>query len=155
MAYCQLMSSTSDRGNPSFPWHNDENNPCTSCGACCAHFRVSFYQGESAESPWGTVPAELTESLTHHRLVMKGTNEKRPRCIALTGIIGTCVGCSIHALRASVCREFPPSWENGVHNPDCDRARAAHGLPPLENPGIVPFQPDDKPTQPQLPRRAA
>ncbi|MEG6657786.1 YkgJ family cysteine cluster protein, partial [Pseudomonas aeruginosa] len=22
------------------------DNPCLTCGACCAHFRVSFYWGE-------------------------------------------------------------------------------------------------------------
>lgn len=32
-----------------------ENNPCVSCGACCAYFRVSFYWAES-ESGGGTVP---------------------------------------------------------------------------------------------------
>ncbi|MBK1835383.1 YkgJ family cysteine cluster protein [Roseibacillus ishigakijimensis] len=147
------MSKSTERGNPAFPWHNVENNPCTSCGACCAFFRVSFYGAECDDSPWGTVPSHLTEPLTHHRQVMKGSNEKSPRCVALQGTIGECVGCSIHAVRASVCRDFPPSWENGVHNPDCDRARAAHGLPPLENPVIVPLQPDDSPTTPRRPGR--
>lgn len=82
---------------------------------------------------------------------MKGTNEKEPRCVSLTGVIGECVSCAIHSVRSSVCREFPPSWENGVHNPDCDRARAAHGLPPLENPDIVPLVPEQDPTVPTLP----
>lgn len=149
------MTSITERGNPAFPWHNESDNPCTSCGACCAHFRVSFYGAECDDSPWGTVPVELTESLTHSRQVMKGSNQKKPRCIALEGEIGKCVSCAIHPLRASVCREFPPSWEHGIHNPDCDRARAAHGLPPLENPDIVPLIPDDTPTTPRNPKRAA
>ena len=149
------MTTISEQGNPAFPWHNKDNNPCTSCGSCCASFRVSFYGGECDDSPWGTVPVELTESLTHSRQVMKGTNQKKPRCIALTGVVGQCVSCSIHTLRASVCREFPPSWENGIHNPDCHRARAAHNLPPLENPDIVPLVPDDTPNTPRTPKRAA
>lgn len=82
---------------------------------------------------------------------MKGTNQKNPRCIALSGEIGTCVGCTIHPVRASVCREFPPSWENGVHNPDCDRARAVHGLAPLENPKITSLIPTGDPSDPLLP----
>lgn len=152
------MNDSLLRGNPGFPWHDADNNPCTKCGACCAHFRVSFYGAECDDSPWGTVPAILTESLTHHRQAMKGTNQKSPRCVALSGTIGVCVGCTIHKLRSSVCRDFPPSWEGGIHNPDCDRARAAHGLAPLENPDIIPLHPDDKPTapdQPESPRRAA
>jgi Fe-S-cluster containining protein len=153
LAKALLMTTGIERGNPAFPWHNRDNNPCTSCGACCAFFRVSFYHGECDSSSGGTVPTGMTETLTHFRQVMVGTNQKLPRCAALKGEIGTSVGCGIHPLRASVCRDFPPSWENGVHNPDCDRARAAHGLPPLENPDVVPFEPDDD--EPPLPQRAA
>ncbi|MOA32367.1 hypothetical protein D3C78_1535800 [compost metagenome] len=40
--------------------------------------------------------------------------------------------------RSSPCREFEASWEHGEHNPRCDAARAAHGLPPL----TPPLQPD-------------
>jgi Fe-S-cluster containining protein len=148
------MINPNEQGNPAYPWHDKDNNPCTTCGACCAFFRVSFYGGECDDSPWGTVPVELTETLTHSRQVMKGTNQEKPRCVALTGEIGKCVGCSIHPLRAAVCREFPPSWEGGIHNPDCDRARAAHGLPPLENPEIIPLLPDDEPTDPVRPKPA-
>ena len=35
-------------------------NPCESCGACCAQFRVSFYWSESDAHPGGRVPASLT-----------------------------------------------------------------------------------------------
>ncbi len=38
-------------------------NPCMTCGACCAHYRVSFYWGESSEAPGGFVPIELTEQV--------------------------------------------------------------------------------------------
>lgn len=51
--------------------------------------------------------------------------------MALQGEIGHSVRCSIHPLRASPCRDFQASWVDGVHNERCDRARAAHGLPPL------------------------
>ncbi|MGJ8695281.1 MAG: YkgJ family cysteine cluster protein [Verrucomicrobiaceae bacterium] len=149
------MADINERGNPAYPWHNQDDNPCTSCGACCATYRVSFYGGECDDSPWGTVPVGLTDSLTHSRQVMKGTNQKNPRCVALTGEIGQCVGCEIHAVRSSVCRDFPPSWEAGIHNPDCDQARLAHGLEPLENPKILPLAPDDQPTTPRPPKRVA
>lgn len=120
-------------------------NPCISCGACCSFFRASFHWMET-DAGGGTVPAEMTRPLTHHRVVMRGTERSGGRCVALTGEIGSCVGCTIHPLRSSVCRDFEASWENGVHNVDCDRARARHGLPPLEpgwnRPG------DDSPTSP-------
>jgi hypothetical protein len=31
------------------------DNPCVSCGACCAHFRVSFYWAEADDAPGGIV----------------------------------------------------------------------------------------------------
>ncbi|RTZ48276.1 hypothetical protein EKL30_02365 [Candidimonas sp. SYP-B2681] len=37
---------------------NDDSasNPCLSCGACCAHFRVSLYCREIAGEAGGSVP---------------------------------------------------------------------------------------------------
>ncbi len=40
-----------------------EINPCMTCGACCAYFRVSFYWAE-ADDAGGLVPSALTEPLT-------------------------------------------------------------------------------------------
>ena len=57
-------------------------NPCLRCGACCAHFRVSFYWAEADPSRGGTVPADLAEDLTPVLSCMKGTNQARPRCAA-------------------------------------------------------------------------
>ena len=107
-------------------------NPCITCGACCAFFRASFYWGETTDGKPDGVPSEMTVQVTPHRVAMKGTTTPSPRCIALHGEIGVNTLCTIHPIRSTVCRAFPPSWEDNVHNPDCDRARAAHGLPPLE-----------------------
>ncbi|ERO61869.1 hypothetical protein P308_06785 [Pseudomonas piscis] len=63
---------------------------------------------------------------------MLGTDCKSPRCIALEGEVGKGVSCSIYAQRGSPCREFEASWIDGQHNADCDAARAAFGLAPLE-----------------------
>ena len=38
-----------------------EVNVCQPCGACCAHFRVSFYWAEADDAPGGFVPAALTD----------------------------------------------------------------------------------------------
>jgi Fe-S-cluster containining protein len=105
------------------------SNPCLSCGACCAYFRASFHWLETA--PCGITPAELTIRISPQHVAMRGTEQQPPRCTALEGEIGSAVRCSIYALRASPCREFQASWVNGVHNVRCDRARSAHGLPPL------------------------
>ena len=98
-------------------------SPCVSCGACCAHFRVTFYCGEN-------VPEEWIEFLSPTWAVMKGTNQTRPRCHCLKGEIGSEVACSIYQERPSPCREFMPSVEGEI-NIRCDQARSAHGLGPL------------------------
>lgn len=109
---------------------SDNSNPCMTCGACCAHFRVSFYWAE-ADDAGGVVPADLTEPLNLMMRAMRGTNAREPRCVALQGEPGGCVSCGIYAQRPSPCREFAMSGENGVYNEACDRARARYGLPPL------------------------
>ena len=106
-------------------------NPCLTCGACCAFFRASFYWAEADDATEGGVPVELTDDFPPHFRVMKGTNSKTPRCVALVGSIGESVFCAIHPRRATVCRDFPPSFENGIPHDRCDKARAAYNLPPL------------------------
>lgn len=134
----------------------DPANPCLGCGACCAFFRVSFHWMETTAGKPDGVPDDMVTQINPHRVAMNGTLGQPVRCTALRGTIGGTAHCSIHPARSSVCRAFPASWENGVHNADCDRARAAHGLPPLE-PGW--WQPEhggddhpDKPT-PLRPKR--
>ena len=104
-------------------------NPCLQCGACCAHYRASFYWAEASDL--GGVPPQLTAKLNDFCVIMKGTQGPRPRCVALQGRLGIAVCCSIYARRASVCRNFAPSWENGIPHERCDKARAAWNLNPL------------------------
>jgi Fe-S-cluster containining protein len=108
-------------------------HPCLSCGACCAHFRVSFYWGETDPSlATNPVPAELTEKISPFLSCMKGTNEPdSPRCLALSGEVGRRVACTIYENRSSSCRNFEASFENGSENPRCADARNKKGLPPL------------------------
>jgi Fe-S-cluster containining protein len=108
------------------------SNPCLSCGACCAHFRVSFYCGEVAGDSGGTVPPELVTQVAPLRACMKGTEYGGQRCIALRGELGQeGISCAIYEQRPSPCREFPAWMEDGSPNPDCQRLRKAIGLPPL------------------------
>jgi len=107
------------------------DSPCLSCGACCAHFRVSFYCGEVADLG-GTVPPELVSQAGPLRACMKGTEYGGQRCVALRGELGQPgIHCAIYELRPSPCRDFP-SWESdGSPNADCQRLRLALGLAPL------------------------
>jgi len=114
-------------------------NPCLTCGACCAAYRVAFYWAEADPTLGGTVPPELTEPLPPFRACMRGTNQSTPRCVALQGKIGEAVFCSIYALRPTPCREFGAQWQEQerriVFAPGdqerCNRTRAAWGLPAL------------------------
>ncbi|HBI09040.1 YkgJ family cysteine cluster protein [Franconibacter pulveris] len=107
-----------------------ELNPCMTCGACCAWFRVSFYWAEGDDAG-GIVPSHLTEQVTPFLRCMSGTLHKPCRCVALEGAPGESVRCTIYENRPTPCREFAMSGENGVVNDACNRARAAWGLPPL------------------------
>jgi Fe-S-cluster containining protein len=97
-------------------------NPCRACGACCAHFRVSFYWSE--ELVLG-LAADLTERVDARHSCMRGTNQPQPRCVALQGEVGREASCGAYGQRPSPCRELQPG------EPKCNAARARHGLAPL------------------------
>lgn len=120
-------------------------NVCLSCGACCAHFRVSFYWSETEPFLGGGVPLALTEQLTPHYSCMRGTHQAVPRCVALDGAIGASVACTIYPLRPSPCRELEPYDSEGQPSEKCNRARAAHGLPPLTPGSGRPVGPSEPP----------
>ncbi len=105
-------------------------HPCVKCGACCATFRVLFEPAETKADSLN-VPKDLTEKVDQNTLAILGTNQTRPRCVALGGHIGKSVGCTIYERRPSCCREFKPSYEDGIKNPRCDFARKGKGLRPL------------------------
>lgn len=116
--------------NPPSP----RDNPCVRCGACCASFRVDFARDELDEAG-GRVPAGLAVEVTEHTCRMRGTDHARPRCAALVGTVGVDARCGIYEWRPSPCREFAPWASMGVGDEACARARARHGLPPLQPPG--------------------
>jgi Fe-S-cluster containining protein len=101
-----------------------EHSPCTDCGACCRHFRVSFYQGELDTFPGGFVPTELTSDITPFLVCMQGTEQGGGRCIALQPDNR----CAIYSMRPSPCREFPVYLEDGSLNPQCLRLRSMQGI---------------------------
>lgn len=105
-------------------------NPCLTCGACCASFRVDF-DGSELLSEGGQVPDGLAVSVSGRLARMRGTDHASPRCAALVGTVGRQVSCGIHEWRPSPCREFGLRAPLGVGDEACARARARHGLPPL------------------------
>lgn len=113
------------------------SSPCSSCGLCCTHFRVSFPMGEIADQGSTiNVPIHMVEKLNDFRAVMKGTTQKNGRCIALQGECGKeGVSCKIYANRPSVCREFFVWNEQGKVNPTCNQLRLANGLPLIKDLG--------------------
>lgn len=123
-------------------------NPCIACGACCAYYRVAFYWAEAEPFLGGRVPAPLTVKLDPHRLAMAGTLARPARCTALGGTIGEDVRCSIYAERPSPCRELRPAGLDGGASEQCDRARRAHGLPPLTaDDWVDPLEPQGPPAR--------
>lgn len=116
---------------PFFDMADDDANPCKSCGACCTHFRISFYQGE-LNSHGGLVPDELVTSITPFLVAMKGT-ETGGRCISLQGEIGKNISCGIYHNRSSSCRAFPVWLDDGQPNPKCQELRFNNGLKPLKS----------------------
>ena len=99
-------------------------NVCQQCGACCAYFRVSFYWAEATKLG---LPDSYVEQLDRHRGAMAGTNHCAGGCRALQGEIGKQVRCLQYPARPSPCREVHPGDEK------CNRARAKHGLEPLDS----------------------
>jgi Fe-S-cluster containining protein len=97
---------------------------CTSCGACCACFRVDFSVYEM-DIEGGTVPSGLANEVNGNTWRMRGTDHVPIRCAALIGKLGVEVQCGIYEWRPSPCREF----EEGSDS--CHRARSKRGLPPL------------------------
>lgn len=88
------------------------------------------------------MPDEKVVQISPHLVAMRGTEHKPARCESLMGEVGCGVRCTMYEQRSSTCREFEASWENGVHNPACDRARQAHGLPVLPPPISPDMSPD-------------
>ena len=100
---------------------------CTTCGACCASFRVDFSVFET-QAEGGNVPDGLCVPVTESTARLRGTDHSPPRCAALYGKTGEKAICGIYEWRPNPCREF----EEG--SDACSQARRRHGLPALHTP---------------------
>jgi Fe-S-cluster containining protein len=97
---------------------------CTTCGACCACFRVDFSVHE-LQDQGGSVPDGLAVAVNASIARMRGTDHQPPRCAALSGTVGEKIGCGIYEWRPSPCREFAEG------SAACEMARRKNGLAPL------------------------
>ena len=102
---------------------------CSTCGACCACFRVDFAVYEM-DDMGGRVPSGLAVEVNGSTMRMRGTDHVPIRCAALTGQVGEKVACGIYEWRPSPCREFAEGSD------DCSRARRKHGMAPLDGIGV-------------------
>lgn len=129
------IKTITENGDILIDMPNDNKNPCKSCGVCCTHFRVSFYQGE-LDTSYGTVPSHLVIPITQHLVAMKGT-ELGGRCISLQGEIGKDISCGIYEKRSTSCKKFPVWEEDGTPNSKCQELRVKAGLIPLKNLSLI------------------
>ena len=106
-------------------------HPCQRCGACCASIRVAFYLSEAQPANPDGLPETFVEPLRRHELALRHDPAVPMRCVALAGVVGEHVHCTVYARRPSPCRDLGAAWEDGQPSPQCDRARAKHGLPAL------------------------
>src|SRR5262245_45551297 len=98
------------------------DNPCQSCGACCAY---------SANWPRFTVEDDAALDLIPVKYVnagQSGMHCEGDRCSALSGEVGTSTSCMIYAVRPEVCRTCLPGESEG------SMARRRYGLSPLVAP---------------------
>jgi uncharacterized protein len=104
---------------------------CTSCGACCVSYRVTFLRTELDSEPGGWVPVATSEIVDDRHACMRGTTGHPRRCFALRGIVGVAVSCRIYLHRPTPCRVFAPNAGIGCGDASCGDARRLRGLPPL------------------------
>jgi Fe-S-cluster containining protein len=87
---------------------------CASCGACCLE------AGYVAVSATDATPRALTRSPKGLGLSDKTLSRLGPRCmkrhlggrcVALEGVVGKSVSCSIYSARPNVCRQFEAGSE--------------------------------------------
>ncbi|WP_126445124.1 YkgJ family cysteine cluster protein [Sulfuricystis multivorans] len=104
---------------------------CCRCGACCATYRVTLPRVELASHSSGWVPNEMTEPYTPTTACMREHPDMPGRCIALVGVVGESVRCTIYERRPVACRDFAPLSLLDIGDEACNEARRRHGLLPL------------------------
>jgi len=95
---------------------------CRSCGACCAYDASWPRFSLESEDDIARIPALLIDPSG------SGMRCVDARCVALAGVIGNSVTCTIYDVRPLVCRACE------IGDDACLTARAGRGLPAFTNP---------------------
>ena len=99
-------------------------NPCVSCGACCAYSENWPRFSTEDDAALDLIPKALVNARS------SGMRCEGDRCAALSGKVGVATSCTIHAVRPEVCRTCMPG------DVECTMARRKFGLPALD--GVTP-----------------
>jgi uncharacterized protein len=94
-------------------------NPCQTCGACCAYSANWPRFSTEDDAALDLIPFDLVNARG------SGIRCDGDRCAALKGPIGEATSCSIYAVRPEVCRTCMPG------DAECTMARRKFGLPVL------------------------
>ena len=95
-------------------------NPCQTCGACCAYSQNWPRFSTEDDTALDLIPAALVNARG------SGMRCENDRCAALSGEIGSATSCTIYAIRPEVCRTCMPG------DAECTLARRKFGLPALQ-----------------------
>ena len=109
---------------------------CQSCGACCAAFRVDFHPAEleGGNFAWeGGIPLVLTVPVTPHLVRMAGTDASPPRCVALSGEVGSPSPAAGTARRPPPAADSNPLQNWALPDGPSPGARRRTVCRPLEN----------------------
>jgi Fe-S-cluster containining protein len=101
------------------PMTTSRDNPCQSCGACCAYSRNWPRFSTEDDAALDLIPKKFVNER------QSGMNCDGDRCTALTGKVGEATACGIYDVRPDVCRACMPG------DPECALARRRHGLAEL------------------------
>jgi Fe-S-cluster containining protein len=91
-------------------------NPCQTCGACCAYSANWPRFSTEDDAALDLIPPELINARG------SGMRCDGDRCLALQGRIGVATACAIYAVRPEVCRSCEPG------DAECAMARRRFGL---------------------------
>ena len=94
-------------------------NPCLTCGACCAYSENWTRFSTEDDAALDLIPPALVNARA------SGMRCEGDRCAALSGKIGVATCCTIYAVRPEVCRTCMPG------DAECAMARKKFGLQAL------------------------
>jgi uncharacterized protein len=99
--------------------YDPAENPCQTCGACCAYSQNWPRFSTEDDAALDLIPVALINARG------SGMRCDGDRCAALSGKVGVATTCTIYAARPEVCRTCMPG------DAECTMARRKFGLPAL------------------------